>query len=189
MSAGKVLLDLYDRMKCGAVLLDPSGSVLRFNAAAERCLTRHNGSIDPPIRLEPQQATRMLQQLLGGTTRLEALPQAPRPLRSRGERPLIAYARPYPGPEGQEAALLVLLDLDECLEPDAALLQEVFGLTKAEARLAMRLACGETLEDIAEEHDISISTARGQLKSVFAKTGASRQAELVVLLNRLAALV
>jgi len=84
---------------------------------------------------------------------------------------------------------LVLLDLDECLEPDATLLQEVLGLTKAEARLAVRLACGVTLEDIAEEHDISISTVRGQLKSVFAKTGASRQAELVILVNRLTALV
>jgi DNA-binding CsgD family transcriptional regulator len=53
----------------------------------------------------------------------------------------------------------------------------------------VRLACGETIEDIAEEHDISVSTARVQLKSIFAKTGASRQAELVALLTRLTILV
>jgi DNA-binding CsgD family transcriptional regulator len=188
MSTGEALLDLYERMKCGAVLLDPSGSILCLNAAAERCLTQHNGSAGPQIRQEPQQVMRALRQLLGGSIRLEALPQAPRALRS-SERPLIAYMRTCPGPEGQVTALLVLLDLDECLEPDANILQEIFGLTKAEARLALRLACGETLEDIAEEHDVSISTARVQLKSIFAKTGTSRQAELVGLLTRLAILV
>jgi DNA-binding CsgD family transcriptional regulator len=62
-------------------------------------------------------------------------------------------------------------------------------LTKAEAKLAARLACGETIEDIAEEHGVSISTARVQLKSIFTKTGSSRQAELVSLLTRLAVLV
>src|SRR3954470_3143314 len=178
MSTGEALIDLYDRMTCGAVLLAPSGSVLGLNAAAERCLTKHTGSAGSQIGPELQHATRALRQLLG-SIRLEELHRAPRILRHGAERPLIAYTRPYPGLEGQAITLLVLLDLDECLQPEATILQEVFGLTKAEARLAVRLACGETVEDIAEEHDVSISTARVQLKSVFAKTGTSRQAELV----------
>jgi DNA-binding CsgD family transcriptional regulator len=90
---------------------------------------------------------------------------------------------------GDRQAVLTLVDLDECLEPNVNILQDVFSLTKAEARLAGRLACGETIEDIAEEHGVSISTARVQLKSIFTKTGASRQAELVSLLTRLAVLV
>ncbi len=58
MSTGEALLALFDQMKCGAVLLDPSGSVLRLNAAAERCLSKHNGFAGQPIGPEPQRATR-----------------------------------------------------------------------------------------------------------------------------------
>jgi|SRR5215207_8002403 DNA-binding CsgD family transcriptional regulator len=113
---------------------------------------------------------------------------APRPVRNSSERTLIAHIRTFPGPEGQAAGLLTLVDLDECPAPNLPTLQAVFGLTKAEAKLALRLMCGDTIENIAEEHGVSISTARVQLKSIFAKTGTSRQAELVVVLTRLATL-
>jgi DNA-binding CsgD family transcriptional regulator len=84
---------------------------------------------------------------------------------------------------------LTLVDLDECPAPNLPTLQAVFGLAKAEAKLALWLMCGDTIEDIAEEHGVSISTARVQLKSIFAKMGTSRQAELVALLTRLVTLV
>ncbi len=163
--------------------------MLRLNAAAERCLSKHNGSAGQQIGQEPQRATRALRQLLGGSIRIEELRQAPRPVRNSGERPLIAHFRTFPGLEGEAVGLLTLLDLDECLEPNLPILQAVFGLTKAEARLAWELTCGDTIEDIAEEHGVSISTARVQLKSIFAKMGTSRQAELVALLTRLVTLV
>ncbi len=185
MSAGEALLALYDRMKCGAVLLDPSGYVLQLNSSAERYLSKHNGSAGQQIGQEPQRATRALRQLLGGSIRIEELRQAPRAVRNSGNRPLIAHIRLFAGLEGEAVGLLTLVDLDECLEPSGNTLQAVFGLTKAEARLACELACGDTIEDIAEEHGVSISTARVQLKSIFAKTGTSRQAELVALLTRL----
>ena len=188
MSAGEALIALYDRMKCGAVLLDPSGYVLQLNSSAERCLSKHNGSAGQQIGQEPQKATRALRQLLGGSVRIEELRQAPRAVRNSGERPLIAHIRTFPELEGQAVRLLTLVDLDECPAPNLPTLQAVFGLTKAEARLARELACGDTIEDIAEEHGASISTARVQLKSIFAKTGTSRQAELVALLIRLATL-
>ncbi len=84
---------------------------------------------------------------------------------------------------------MTLVDLDECPAPNLPTLQAVFGLAKAEAKLALWLMCGDTIEDIAEEHGVSISTARVQLKSIFAKMGTSRQAELVALLTRLVTLV
>jgi DNA-binding CsgD family transcriptional regulator len=189
MLFGEALLDHYDRMKCGAVLLDASGSVLCLNAVAERCLTQHSSAAGPQSRLEPQRATQALRRLLGGPTYQEALRGAPRALRHRSDRRLVVRLHTMSELEGEAAALLMLLDLDECLQPEAASLQEIFGLTKAEARLAVRLVCGETIEDIAEEHNITVSTARVQLKSVFAKTGTSRQAELVALLTRLTILV
>lgn len=57
-----------------------------------------------------------------------------------------------------------------------------YGLTQAEAKLAVRLANGVSLEEAATHQGISIHTARSQLKAVFAKTGCKRQTELVAML-------
>ena len=68
--------------------------------------------------------------------------------------------------------------------PDAQLLAGAFGLTPAEARLAAALAGGgRAMPEIASALGISRETARSQLRAVFAKTGAGRQAELVGLLS------
>lgn len=66
--------------------------------------------------------------------------------------------------------------------PYMARLRAEFGLTKAEARLALRLAGGASLASAAEAFDVKLTTIRSQLQQVFAKTGTSRQAELVALL-------
>lgn len=57
------------------------------------------------------------------------------------------------------------------------------GLTAAEARLAAKLVQGLQIADAAESLGISTHTARTQLKSIFAKTGARRQSELLHLLT------
>lgn len=54
----------------------------------------------------------------------------------------------------------------------------IFGLTPAEARLARSQSGGESMAAYAEANDVSINTLKTQLKSVFAKTGTTRQAEL-----------
>jgi DNA-binding CsgD family transcriptional regulator len=59
-----------------------------------------------------------------------------------------------------------------------------FGLTAAEAYIALGLARGETLGSIATLRGTSVATARTQLKSVFSKLGAHRQSQLVALLSR-----
>lgn len=66
--------------------------------------------------------------------------------------------------------------------PEVARLRAEFGLTKAEARLALRLAQGSSLASAAQTFDVKLTTIRSQLQQVFAKTGTSRQAELVALL-------
>ena len=55
-----------------------------------------------------------------------------------------------------------------------------FGLTPAEARLALHLVAGETLRSAEAKLSISYETARTHLKNIFDKTGTCRQAELVV---------
>lgn len=67
----------------------------------------------------------------------------------------------------------------------ADLLLGAFGLTGAERRLARCLLTGLTLEEAAEGAQIRISTARGYLKSIFAKTGVRRQGEFVAVIGAL----
>jgi DNA-binding CsgD family transcriptional regulator len=64
----------------------------------------------------------------------------------------------------------------------ARLLADLFDLTPAEARVARGIAAGKTVHDLADEAGLAAGTIRQQLKSVFSKTGVSRQADLVALL-------
>ncbi len=66
------------------------------------------------------------------------------------------------------------------------LLRLTFGLTRAEAALALRLLAGHGLPSAAAELGVSHSTARTHLRAIFRKTGTNRQAELARLLARLA---
>ncbi|WP_257543171.1 helix-turn-helix transcriptional regulator [Sphingopyxis sp. DBS4] len=60
-----------------------------------------------------------------------------------------------------------------------------FALTPAEARLAVALAAGQTLQDYAALRAVSLNAARFLLKGIFRKTGATSQAQLVATLARL----
>ncbi len=55
----------------------------------------------------------------------------------------------------------------------------IYHFTRSEAQLVIGLVHGLTLAEIAEERSVTLHTVRAQLKSVFSKTGAKRQAELI----------
>ncbi len=78
--------------------------------------------------------------------------------------------------------ILVVTAVDRSVRPQTSLLQGLFDLTPTEARIAKAIACGRQISSIAHDHGVSSETVRSQLKSVFAKTGTSRQADLVRLL-------
>jgi len=62
-----------------------------------------------------------------------------------------------------------------------------FALTPAEARLAVALAGGQTLQSYAAHRAVSLNAVRFLLKGIFRKTGATSQAQLVAMLARLPA--
>ena len=66
--------------------------------------------------------------------------------------------------------------MNEFIDP----LRYHFGLSAAEARLALHLVAGETLRCAAVKLSITYETARTSLKNIFRKTGTCRQTELVV---------
>jgi DNA-binding CsgD family transcriptional regulator len=54
-----------------------------------------------------------------------------------------------------------------------------FGLTYREAQIVDHLVAGGSVADYAARQGLSEQTVRSQLKSIFAKTGVSRQAALI----------
>ncbi|HLI19676.1 MAG TPA: helix-turn-helix transcriptional regulator, partial [Stellaceae bacterium] len=76
-------------------------------------------------------------------------------------------------------ALMFVSDLAQRHSELAPRLSQLFGLSKAEARVAAGIAEGRRLVDIAQEFDVRMPTVRTQLRAVLKKVGASRQADLV----------
>jgi DNA-binding CsgD family transcriptional regulator len=60
-----------------------------------------------------------------------------------------------------------------------------YGLTEAELRLLGELLEGGGLKQVADRLGVSLNTVKTQLGSLFSKTGAKRQAELVRMVSRL----
>jgi DNA-binding CsgD family transcriptional regulator len=89
---------------------------------------------------------------------------------------------PAPGaPAGDPPGLAWVLALPPDYRaggPPIALLAAWFGLTPAEAEVALRAARGDGLRAIAAVLGIQHSTARSHLNRVFQKAGVRRQAEL-----------
>lgn len=81
-------------------------------------------------------------------------------------------------------ALLVIAPPEKARSLMQSSLMEAYRLTRAEAKLAGEIASGESIENIATKFGLSRDTVRNQLKSVFSKTGISRQIDLVLLLNQ-----
>lgn len=103
------------------------------------------------------------------------------------KKPLSARIIPLPlhtclADHVQAAAVVFVSDPDA--RTTMSHLAILYSLTPAEERLTSKLIEGQTLDEIAEDLQISRNTAATQLKSVFQKTGTRRQAELVRLLLR-----
>ncbi|MGH6822565.1 MAG: helix-turn-helix transcriptional regulator [Methylocella sp.] len=81
------------------------------------------------------------------------------------------------------AAALVLTPVTLPQAPPVELVQSLFDLTPAEARVARSVASGETIEAIASARGLSRKTIRTHLQRIFEKTGCNRQADIVALLT------
>ena len=81
------------------------------------------------------------------------------------------------------AAALVLTTVTLPQAPPVELVQSLFDLTPAEARVARSLASGKTVDDIATDGGISPNTIRTHVRGVLEKTGCNRQADVVALLT------
>lgn len=90
------------------------------------------------------------------------------------------------GAFGQRRAILLsVAPRSRAVSLDPMVVSAMFELTPAETRIAIALAQGDDLAEIAQGLRLSLATVRSQLKAIFAKAGVHRQADLVQLLIRM----
>jgi DNA-binding CsgD family transcriptional regulator len=105
---------------------------------------------------------------------------------SHDNPPLVAHLLPLRGVGrdifAQAVALLFVTPVTHQKAPQAELIEALFDLTPAEARIASQMVEGKSVAAIARAQGVTQNAVRMHLKSVFSKTGVTRQAELVSLL-------
>ena len=109
------------------------------------------------------------------------------PIRARGQLPpmivhLLPVRRTANDVFSGAAGILVVTPVQPHNVPSAEVLQGLFDLTPAEARVARAIAERQTVETIADAFGLSRATVRTQLNAVFVKTGMGRQVDLAALL-------
>lgn len=187
--------DLYaiavDKLAVGTVMLNDEGKVLNNNTMASQTLAEKDGlSVrKQQLHISNSQQDKELQQLLANFTSQAAdskpaVAEAMRISRPSGKADLGLVIRPIPTSEWSEGEsfptiAVFISDPEQQTETSQQVITRLFGFTPAEATLAMLLARGLSLAEASEQQSISQHTARAQLKSIFAKTGVTRQAELV----------
>lgn len=189
MLVGMPLLRVFDRMGCGGIILSTTGHVLATNTSAQLILQQMFNLDDAAAALNGS-GREIIKQLLGrGRTRISFESENWILIERVGQRPLIMNFVPVPVlDEGGPHSVLLLIDLDATPLPTTSCLEQIFRLTPAEARLTLLLVSGKAPNEVAQMLHLSVATVRTQLKAVFEKTHTHRQAELVVLVSRLAAL-
>jgi len=186
-----LLTDLTDELAVGVILLDECGRVMHANAAAERMARAGDGLLLGPggVKAALGAETTALRRLVveavqtGNGQGLGAA-GAMRLTRSSLLRPYEVLVTPLSRrqqetrPRAPVAALFVTDPEAEPATPEQ-LLAGLYGLTRAEARLAAALLRGATLDEISVLFGVTMNTVRTQLRSVFAKTETRRQSDLV----------
>ncbi|MBW7835235.1 MAG: helix-turn-helix transcriptional regulator [Sphingomonadales bacterium] len=186
-------LQALDRLDTGVLMVDGAGRVIQASSMAERML-RENvelAVIRGRLALRPPALHGKLLSLLQGAmdtargriAKPGAALSIPRPHRM----PLaleVAPLRPSASAFGEQRPAVLVFIRDPEAPIAVARLRELFGLTRTEGVVAAALGRGASLEDIAVNMGIGLSTVRSHLKRILAKTGTHRQAEAAALLAR-----
>jgi DNA-binding CsgD family transcriptional regulator len=183
-----------DRVPWGVIVVDQTGRVLAANAAAEAVLKKQDGLRVRQGRLETENPaqTSDLRRLVHGaaTLRLDGGGQPGGALaieRRSGGRRLVILVAPLRGGRmladtARPRAVLFVAEGDGQLVAPETTIMGLFGLTAAEAQIALALSSGKTMDEIASERGVSKNTVRAQMQVILSKTGTSRQAEVVRLI-------
>jgi DNA-binding CsgD family transcriptional regulator/PAS domain-containing protein len=186
-------LEAFELSGSPVILLDRNGKVLRLNQAAERMIGPDLQIVQRRVIPSCSNAAALLDRALhillwmppdgASAPGVVVVPRF-------GRAPLLAYpvrlAAVSVDPLAPCQAAIVFHDPEERPMPSHQALKACYGLTEAEAKLAVRLGTGDDLSDAADALTISKVTARNQLAAAMRKMGVNRQAELVAAVARVA---
>lgn len=188
---GAALGEVIDRLPTGVLLLDAERRVVSKNSSAVAILAMNDGFKLGPSGpcAETSRDNEVLKRAIataldpdpGEAVQASGFTTITRP---SGKRPFVVMVTPLlaasPGSRtGDAVASLFIADPESGRVSATQVLEHVYQLTHAEADLVRLLSQGYSLEQAAVERNVTINTARGQLKQVFAKTDTRRQGELV----------
>jgi len=183
-------LDTLNRLDFGVVLLSRRGRIVEMNDAA-RAIVNDATALEVTVRghlrtKDGLQQAKLEALIAGACTAWE------HPLRSSDGAltvrrtgtgsPVEVLASPLRlqqfalTPE-LPAAILFLRDPERSSVP-LARLQQIYGLTVAEARVAQRLKTGESVSELSDSLKISITTARTHVRRLLEKFGARSLSDL-----------
>ena len=184
-----MLSRLLDNTRLGVIQLDRRGCVIDANDRARHLVREGYGLFvqDGFLGAPPAGDDRRLQGLLA-----DALPRfgllatggsmtAFRwPLRTRQ----VVHVLPVDGSQrdfgmGRVAVLVLVTEPGGPPKLDPKLVASALSLTKTEGQVAVALAMGKTVSEIAERKGRKESTVRFHVKQTYAKLGLSRQADLI----------
>ena len=194
-SMGNLYSEAVNRLSIASMVLDEAGNVLQLNVVARALLEQADGLKLVGSRLEAsypsdnRELYRFIRYAAESRASLAAEPVSAalsiaRPSGQVGLGVVIEPVRNSGWVEGhgQPVVMVYVRDAMGGVQMSSQLAQELFSFTPAETTLALQLANGLSLEEAAEKLGITRNTGRAHLRSIFAKTGIKRQAELVKLL-------
>ena len=185
--ASNALRFVFDQLPMAVVLVDSHLKLLYINQLAEKILRSHatvsvaRGQLRGSAEADHASLEGVVQRAAARGQR-----QAPDEVTSEictirsttDERRVILIATPVPA-DGAVTVALLVFESPGYRPVSAQVLQQIYGLTRAEIVLVQALASGFSLEDAAHSIGIAVNTARTHLKHIFIKTGAKRQSELI----------
>jgi DNA-binding CsgD family transcriptional regulator len=179
-------LQAFDRLNSGIIISDGGGRVLEMNRAARAMLRREDGLSVQSGYLSARRAfetAKMAKLISAATAAGEPGDGAGRMLVGRGNGRhayvlTVAPLRADMATADPPLAMIVVIDPERHSPPEGELI-ELFGLSRAEARLASALMTGKTLTKVAGEFGLQVPTLRTQLRSILKKVGAKRQSDLI----------
>lgn len=180
-----------EHLRTGVMIVNAAGSVVFANEAAaelfrDGCLHIDGDGLRAPDNRACVALRRMIADCVAAEpkygngnaidlTRGDGLP----PLRVVGVPLQPERLGVYPVRRAEPFALLLITNPHQKWTMRKAQLRGRFGLTFAEANLAIEIARGDGRKAAAAQLGIAVTTARTHLTHIFEKTGVRRQAELV----------
>ena len=180
---------LLDNPRIGVLHLDRRGRILEVNDRARAILRRGGGLSegDGVLRAGAAAGRRRLEKLVASALPDSGAVAAGGSMlvgRGPGSPPLVVHVKPVAVPEADygaphTAALVLIVESGRGHRIDPDLVAGTLGLTPMEARVAVWLAQGRSVREMAEATGRTEGSIYWHLKQIYQKQPVSRQADLV----------